>query len=236
MIALRIAAAAAALALLTGPAAANGSNKWTGFYVGAHAGYGAGHATTRDDPADWGNDPKFIGPFRFSTDGVLGGGTLGYNYQAGALVVGLEADLGYMGVSGSRNTESSQSGNHQTLEIEGGFYAVLGGRVGLSFGGTLLYGKGGWAYWDTDVTQTTTAQGYKTNGSGALDGYAFGGGIEHAVAGGWSIKAEYLRLQFDDARGDQTSITDPPIGHVYENETKLAPIDTFRVGVNYKFN
>lgn len=166
---------------------------------------------------------------------MIGGGTVGYNHQIGVLVIGLEADFGYMGTTGSRKTDSSNPTKYQTLELDGGFYALLGGRVGISAGRTLFYGKGGWAYWDTDMTQTTTNPGYQTNGSGSLTGYAFGGGIEHAFADGWSVKAEYLRFQFNDAKGDQTSVSDDPIGHVYENSTKISPIDTFRIGVNRRF-
>jgi outer membrane immunogenic protein len=231
-----------AVALFVGVAAANAQDvRWSGFYTGLSAGYGWGSASTKDDMDDWcsiGNTAcikKYVGPFDFNTAGAIGGGTLGWNYQVGAMVFGLEADLGYMGVSGSRKTDSSNPAKYQTLQVDGGFYAVLGGRLGVAFDRTLIYGKGGWAYWNTDVTQTTTNPGYKTNGSGALDGYAFGGGIEHALGGGWSVKAEYMRFQFNDARGDQTSVSDDPIGHVYENTTKLGGIDTFRLGVNYRF-
>lgn len=232
----RIAVTIAGLVLGAGAAQAQDRPlNWTSIYVGAHAGYGTGEATTRNDPKDWGTDPKYVGPFRFDLDGAFGGGTIGFNHQIGMLVFGLEADLGYMGAAGSRKTDSSNPAKYQTLELDGGFYALLGGRVGVSFGRTLIYGKGGWAYWDADMTQTTTNPGYKTNGSGSLDGYAFGGGIEHALAGGWSIKAEYLRFQFDDAHGDQTSVSDAPIGHVYENVTRIDPIDTFRMGINYRW-
>lgn len=207
---------------------------WSGLYVGAHGGYAWGDATTRDDPADWGTDPKFIGPFPFDLEGGFVGGTIGYNFQAAHLVFGPEIDLGYMDLTGSRRTDSSNPAAFQTLNVDGGFYALLGGRAGLVFGQTLIYGKGGWLYYDTDVTQTTTNPGYVTNGSGSLNGRAYGGGIEHALGGGWSLKAEYLHLDFDTANGDQTSVSDPPIGHVYENTTDLDG-DTVKVGFNYKF-
>jgi hypothetical protein len=52
---------------------------------------------------------------------------------------------------------------------------------------------------------------------------------------GWSLKAEYLHFDFGSEQGDQTSISDPPIGHVYENWTVL-DADTFKVGINYHFS
>lgn len=226
-----------ALATLAGPAlAGDGGYNWSGFYAGVHGGYAKGDATTRDDPADWGNDPKFIGPFDFNLKGGFGGGTIGANWQLGALVVGPEADVGYMDLAGNRKTDSSNPTKYQTLDVAGGMYAVLGGRLGLAWDHTLFYAKGGWAWYDTDVTQTTTNPGYKTNGSGALTGFAYGGGIEQALAHGWSVKAEYLHFDFDTANGDQTSVSDPPIGHVYKNWTEIGGTDSVKVGVNYKFS
>lgn len=55
---------------------------WTGFYIGAHGGYG------------WSNfsgDGTF-GPGSATAKGFLGGGQLGYNYQIGQFVIGAEAD------------------------------------------------------------------------------------------------------------------------------------------------
>jgi outer membrane immunogenic protein len=215
------------------PALAQDYN-WSGLYLGAHGGYAWGGATTTDDPADWGNDPKYIGPFDFDLEGGFGGGTVGLNWQRGALVAGLEADVGYMDLVGSRRTDSSNPTKYQTLNVDGGLYAVLGGRVGIAFGHTLVYGKGGWVYYDTDVTQTTTNPGYKTNGSGSVDGWAYGGGIERAIGRGWSLKAEYLHFDFSSADGDQTSVSDDPIGHVYENQTDLDG-DSVKIGLNYNF-
>lgn len=217
-----------------GATVAKADPNWSGFYVGAHAGYAWGDATTHDDPADWGTDPKYIGPFPFDIDGAFGGGTIGYNFRYSSLVFGPEADLGYMDLSGSRTSESSNPIYHQDHSVDGGFYAVLGGRVGMTFGETLIYGKGGWAYFDGEAAQTTTAPGYVTNGSGALRGWAYGAGIEQAIGGGWSLKAEYLHLDFDTESGNQTSVSDPPIGHVYENWTDL-DADMIKVGVNYRF-
>jgi outer membrane immunogenic protein len=229
-----------ALALgLSGPVMAQDYN-WSGIYLGAHGGYAWGDASTTDDIKDWCTPgdtaciAKFVGPFAFDLEGGFGGGTIGLNWQYQALVFGLEADLGYLDLTGSRKTDSSNPTKFQTLNVDGGLYAILGGRVGFTFGRTLLYGKGGWLYYDTDVTQTTTNPGYKTNGSGALDGVAYGGGIEHALGGGWSLKAEYLHFDFNTADGDQTSVSDPPIGHVYENSTDL-DADSVKIGINYMF-
>jgi outer membrane immunogenic protein len=233
---MRTCIAAFAAILMAAPAVADGArDSWTGGYVGIHGGYAWGDATTRDDPADWGTDPKWIGPFPYNVDGAFGGGTAGYNFQVGSLVLGPEADVGYLNLDGSRRTTSDNPTKYQTLAVDGGMYALLGGRVGFAFGKTLVYGKGGWVWFDTEATQTTTNPGYKTNGTGSYNGLAYGGGLEQALGGGWSIKAEYMHFDFGEEQGDQTSITDPPVGHVYENWTEL-DTDTVKFGINYSFS
>lgn len=210
---------------------------WNGIYVGAHAGYAWGDASTTDDIKDWcvpGDTAciqKYVGPFDFSPDGAFGGGTIGYNWQHSALVLGVEADFGYLDLSGSRRTNSSNPGKYQTLDVDGGWYALLGGRAGLAFGQTLIYGKGGWVWYDTDATQTTTTPGFTTHGTGAYSGWAYGGGVEQALGGGWSLKAEYLHFEFDTEGGDQTRNDD---GYTFDNQTDISA-DTVKVGVNYHF-
>jgi outer membrane immunogenic protein len=231
-----LSAAVGAVFLLGTPATAGQTYNWSGLYIGAHVGYASGDATTTDDVADWGTDPKFIGPFNYDLDGGFGGGTVGVNWQHSSLVLGFEADLGYLDLSGSRLTDSSVGlPNYQTLNVDGGFYALLGGRAGIAFGSTLVYGKGGWAYYDTEATQTTTKPGFQTHPTDSFTGWAYGAGIEQAVGDGWSLKAEYLRFNFGTEHGDQTSLTDPPIGHVYEFHTDINDVDSFKVGLNYKF-
>ena len=207
------------------PAHAGKAYNWSGIYFGAHVGGAWGDAVTRDDIAD----------FAFDVDGVFGGGTAGINLQFGSIVLGPEIDIGYLDLSGGRRTDSSNPTKFQTLDIEGGSYVLLGGRAGMAFGETLLYGKGGWVWYGTDSTQTTTNPGYVTNGTGSFDGWALGGGLEQALGGGWSLKAEYMHFGFGAEQGDQTSVSDPPIGHVYEFTTDL-DAETVKLGINYNFS
>jgi outer membrane immunogenic protein len=194
-----------------------------------------GDASTIDDPADWGNDPTFIGPFNYNLNGAFGGGTLGVNWQQSGILLGLETDLGYMDLSGSTTSASSNPIYHQDHSVDGGFYALLGGRIGAVFGNTLVYAKGGWVYFDGEAQQTTTKPGYVTNPISSFDGSAVGGGVEQIIGGGWSVKAEYLHFDFGGKGGDQTSITDPPIGHAYEFFTNVNDVDSVKAGVNYNF-
>ena len=84
--------------------------------------------------------------------------------------------------------------------------------------------------------------GAGTNANEAVDlsntkaGWTVGGGIEYGIAGGWSVKAEYLYLQFDNVNG--TGFLNPAVGasannpftHSFDLKANLA-----RVGFNYRF-
>ncbi|MBL8582895.1 MAG: porin family protein [Rhizobiaceae bacterium] len=98
-------------------------NTWSGPYAGISLGYGfAGHT---NEP---GND--------IGTDGFIGDGFAGYNYQADRFVMGVEGDLGYSGVEGSNAGTSSKGGG------EGSLRARLGYAVTPDI---LLYATGGGA-------------------------------------------------------------------------------------------
>ena len=69
---------------------------WTGWYIGANAGYGVGY----------GQGTFAFGPafetFNAMPAGAFGGGQLGYNYQFGSFVVGAETDIQGAGISDTR--------------------------------------------------------------------------------------------------------------------------------------
>lgn len=90
---------------------------WSGLYVGAHAGYGWGSKEWSD-----------VGPFSSShdLDGFIGGGQVGYNYQVGQIVFGVEGDL-----SGTRADGASQFGG-ATFESRVDWVATLTGRLGYA--------------------------------------------------------------------------------------------------------
>lgn len=218
-------------------AQADGYN-WSGLYLGAHAGYAWGDVSVTD--TDGGVNP---GPFNYSPDGGFGGGTIGANLQLDSIVVGVEGDLGYLDLSGSSTIPSSDPNYHQDLTIDGGFYAVAAGRLGISFGQTLLYAKGGYAYFDGEAKQATTKAYYSKEGTGSFSGWALGGGVEHAIGGGWSIKAEYLHFDFGKEGGVQEkaylpTLPEPDdgtlVGDKFHNQHDLE-VDTVKVGINYKF-
>src|ERR1700686_5646881 len=75
---------------------------WTGFYVGVNVG-AAGHEATTQDLNGWGAanaTPPYITPwFNSNKTATSYGGQVGYNRQVSNFVVGVEADLNYIGSS-----------------------------------------------------------------------------------------------------------------------------------------
>src|ERR1700760_526421 len=117
---------------------------WTGFYIGGHVG-GA-----------FGGDNNILAPgFGSGNDGrFMGGGQIGYDTQFSPnWVAGLEANYSFL------DTGSNFANR--------GLGSVTG-RLGYSWGPTLLYAKGGYAWADSRFTN-----GF--GGNGGRDGYPFGG-------------------------------------------------------------
>ncbi len=195
---------------------------WTGFYIGAHVG-GIwadinNHNLDNFAPAaNWGNA---------NNDGVFGGGTVGYNYQTGAFVFGVEADFGGAGLTGNWNNGVVGAGNFWAKN-DANFYADVTGRLGYAAGPALFYAKGGWAYLDTNLSVGgIDGVGPWSAGVGTgLDGWVVGGGVEYMWSPSWSVKAEYLYFDFNHANTDWGSF----------NFERDLTVNSFKVGLNYHF-
>ncbi len=179
------------------PAVVGPLTNWTGFYVGAMGGY-ASEATSDS----------------LAMKGGFAGATVGYNWQSGMFVAGLEADGAWANVSQSATVLGvTASANVDTL-------ATIRGRVGVAFDQVLLYGTGGLALADTKVS--ATALGITLSDSATQTGWAVGAGVEWMFMPRWSLKAEYLYRRFD-------SVTISGI------QTAPLALNSGQFGVNYHF-
>ena len=194
---------------------------WTGFYVGLNA--GAAFRTGNDN-----NNAFFGGGGNGNTTGFVGGGQLGYNWQSGAIVWGLETDAQYRSnIGNTANAGFFGNGNSNN----GGFYGTTRARLGYAFSPMFMaYITGGAAYGNVANNNGFNpffggAGGFNNNGSNFRLGYAAGAGVEFAVTPNWSIKAE--ALYNDLGRGNQNFI----FANSRRNQFVVA-----RLGVNYKFD
>jgi outer membrane immunogenic protein len=151
------------------------ATNWSGFYIGAMGGY-ATEATS---------DPLAV-------KGGFAGGTLGYNWQSGMTVFGVEADGAWASISQS----ASLLGVTVTDKVQG--LGTLRGRVGVAIDQVLLYGTAGFALADNKLS--ASALGVTFSDSQVHTGWAAGAGVEWMFTRGWSLKAEYLYRSF----GSQT--------------------------------
>lgn len=202
---------------------------WTGFYLGLDA--GGAWATDTISPVipDGGTFPRSN---RISTSGPLGGATVGFNYQFSSLLVGLEGDIGALEIGGSK---ADTLGGTEVDVLNNGMYGDVTGRLGVVFGPALLYGKGGWAFYNGHASTTTALAGYSVTQSGNFSGWTAGGGVEYRLGGPWSAKIEYLHFAFGAQDALLTAVTAVPVGTVYPYANSLA-VDTVKAGINYQFS
>lgn len=178
---------------------------WTGPYIGISGGGAFGHSDV-GAPLSSGN---------FNTSGGLVGGTLGYNYQMGQAVLGLEGDGSWSNIRGSGTCLVGTI----TCGVKNDWLATARGRLGFAVDRFMPYVTGGAAFGDIK----TSAAGF-ADSTTTKTGWTAGGGIEAKIAGPWSAKVEYLYV--DLGRGG--SIGAPASDASFKS-------NIVRAGLNYHF-
>jgi outer membrane immunogenic protein len=121
---------------------------WAGLYVGLNAGVGWGDSggvlVTGPTPGSTGALSGGGGDGRF-----VGGGQIGYNWQSGAMVYGLETDIQYVDSGGSvawgpYSWWTGRGGG------DGAYFGTVRARIGYAIDRTLIYLTGGLAYGGLD--------------------------------------------------------------------------------------
>jgi outer membrane immunogenic protein len=182
------------------------ATNWSGFYIGAMGGYAAENTS----------DPVKI-------KGGFGGGTVGYNWQFGTIVAGIEGDGAFGSVRASATETTTVAGviASVTATDKVDALATVRGRIGVAFDQVLLYGTGGLALVDNKVSATTL--GVTISDSKTQTGWTVGAGVEWMFMPRWSLKAEYLYRRFENLSffGVPTSST--------------LSLNSGQVGVNFHF-
>ncbi|MCK0196697.1 porin family protein [Ancylobacter sp. 6x-1] len=146
---------------------------WTGFYLGANAGYA------------WGSGNKGLNELDVDPSGWLAGGQVGFNYQFGNnVVLGAEADL--------QGSDINDSNGFYGVSSKLDYFGTVRARLGYAFDNVMPYVTGGFAYghnkidylgWDESKTHT---------------GWTAGAGVEYAFNNNWTAKIEYLYVDLGD--------------------------------------
>jgi outer membrane immunogenic protein len=218
---------------------------WTGFYIGVNAGYGWGEIDDRAVPLP---QPGFgADPFSVSSkpDGFIGGIQLGYNWQTGSFVWGVEADF-----QGSTLDETTvvapltlggvpMAGWNSRVTTELDWLGTIRGRLGVTVMPELLaYVTGGFAYGDVTVSSRTTFTPappftYVGSGSSTETGWTVGGGLEYGF-GNWSAKVEYLYVSLSAPSHVALPLAANPPFRLRHSVGDL-DLNIVRLGLNYRF-
>jgi len=222
-------ATAADMPVKARPMAPVGYN-WTGCYIGAHVGYGWGHATNTDDPSsNW-----FLGQaVDVNGNGLLGGGQIGCDYQfTSNFVIGIQGDLAAAGISGSTLVNAAPITVNAHAKTD--WLGTVTGRLGYSFDSNLLYVKGGVAFAHDKYSGDWSAFGFSGTASGTdtRTGWLLGFGLEHAFDKNWSANIEYNYTGFGT---HAVSFPVPPPGFGTYIGDISQRIQTVKLGINYRF-
>jgi outer membrane immunogenic protein len=201
---------------------------WTGFYIGGNIGGGWFNGSV---------DSDFGSTWSTSTGAFMGGGQLGFNYQWGAFVFGLESEFDW--TSGHRSTDFVDTpfllpNNLLKSEAKWDWLITVAARLGYAVGRSLFYGKVGYAWSRVSVNLVNTLDSSPSCcGSGNTNsGWLLGAGFEYAFTTNWTgkIEYEYINLSHRTFTLDPTIITGGPFS------ITVAPIlQVVKAGVNYKF-
>lgn len=215
---------------------------WTGCYIGLNGGYGWSKDQSIDAVASNGN--TFSNAGSLSVSGGFGGGQVGCNYQAGAAVFGIETD--FQGAGMSKSFGPATIVVPATLTVTASdkvkWFGTLRGRIGYAADRVLLYVTGGLAYANNSFDFTgvdAAANSFTISSSTTKTGYVLGAGVEWAVAGPWTVKAEYQYLNFGSIGPFTVPVLNGagvPNGVLVTSSSHKADFQTIRVGFNYLFN
>jgi outer membrane immunogenic protein len=236
---------------------------WTGLYVGGNVGYSWGKSDTDVAYATSPGGVPIVPPAGSITgastnlDGAIAGGQIGYNWQNGNWVGGIEADLQWSGQSGSSNylcagtvtggvclpgltfLPAGATGSALSLGQKLQWFDTLRGRLGFTPAPKwLVYATGGLAVGGIDTNAALasfTPVGVATlataSNSSTKAGWTVGVGVEALLSGHWTGKIEYLYMDYGTVSG---SVINTPAG-IMANYSSRITDNVLRAGLNYHF-
>jgi outer membrane immunogenic protein len=232
---------------------------WSGFYIGVQG--GAGWGSTDDNLTARTTCAPVLGCFggvisppglvrdSYPISGWHGGGTVGWNWQTGPIVFGVEGDISGANIRGDsgcgQGVGAALASGLASCSTNMTWFATATGRLGFAVDHALLYIKAGgaWAHFDRNLNVgfvSTIGPGlaFSTPTIGEnRSGFTFGAGIEYAFWGNWSAKLEYDYMDFG-TRSYTFTTSVPPIGITTINSTfdDRERVHVIRAGLNYRFN
>jgi outer membrane immunogenic protein len=199
---------------------------WTGFYIGGNGGWGESRNC-------WGIVPltgTILADGCVSKSGGLLGGQIGYRWQTGPMVIGLEAQGDWADLSSSHVSLLDQTFTLGT-KVDG--LGLFTGQIGYAWNASLLYFKGGAAVTSNRFDVTSTFGGI---GLAAVTSTRWGGtvgvGWEYGFSPNWTAGIEYDHLFMGDSN-NSFSVVNPLQAGALNRISQ--DVDMVTIRFNYKF-
>ena len=179
------------LAALAAPAAAQSTDdsNFSGLRVQGTTGYDSLTAGSSVDDDGVDNNDQ-------SAEGIIYGGTIGYDVDLGGVVIGPEASL--TGSSADTDFENGDFEGFGLGNVSAGRDLYLGARIGVKADENMMfYAKGGYTNARLNVRSDdgTVDRGLNYD----LDGYRVGGGLEYAFGENLFTNIEYGYSNYSEA-------------------------------------
>jgi outer membrane immunogenic protein len=201
---------------------------WAGWYIGLNA--GANWQRSADTFGYAGGDLPVTNVHTKST-GFIGGGQIGYNWQAGNFVYGLEGDIS--GLGGHSNAAiTTPGGSGKSISNQITWLSTVRARGGLLIDPTTLaYVTGGLAVGGVknSFQGSPGLIGFNKSESTTRVGWTIGGGLEHMLNNHWTVAVEGLFVDL----GKSSATTIGPGAAKTAHFSNQAAIG--RLKLNYKF-
>jgi outer membrane immunogenic protein len=213
---------------------------WAGLYVGGSVGFGTGDTSGQIsfDKSKRDSGPVLLessssGPSMSSIDfdklfssdydvnGAIYGAHIGYNFQRGPIVFGIEAAYNGTDIDGNDSAVFGLVESERELD----WYATLVGRLGYASGNALFYGFGGVAWGTVETTLSSPLFGLSASGETDHVGWTAGVGIEYALDERFSVRVEYSHVDLGEESFSLGGIKD---------EVDL-DFDAIKIGASYRF-
>jgi outer membrane immunogenic protein len=226
---------------------------WTGVYIGFNGGWGwsntnnnsLGFTPTLGGPAVGVFTPFTIGSGNNNANGPIFGGQLGYNYQVGTWVFGVEGDVDGANIRNSGGAAATVPGigviGSGFLNVKQEWLASIRGRLGYTWGPGMIYVTGGGAWTGVQANGGATLVSGETatfSNTTTLGGWVAGAGYEWMIAPNWTLRGEYLYYGFtgNNNSNNANALVFPIAGVTVTGTTGKLNTQVVRVGLDYKFD
>jgi outer membrane immunogenic protein len=208
---------------------------WSGFYIGANAGYGWARNQHDGLLPGGGFWTAKVGVARTQTidpRGAVYGGQIGYNWQAANWVFGLEGQ--FNGADLKRTDISIFYPDTDRLSSKIDSFATVTARLGYAFNNWLPYIKGGYAAAHLETKNFDISNDYLDH-STWRSGYVVGAGLEYALAANWILGVEYNYMDFGGKSFSGSDIGDDGLPFDRESFNDKLTLSTVTARLSYKF-